>query len=83
MSARSMMPFQSGQIMTNPNNRHSTPPLQPEATAEKILQEAEMVLSVGRVLDDHLEGRLESIANDAALPRALRARALVTLCRSR
>ena len=65
--------------MTDPD----TPDPPHEQTAERTLAEAEMVLSVGRVLDDHLEGRLEDVANNAALPRALRARALVTLCRFR
>lgn len=55
----------------------------PEATAEATIAEAEMALSMGSALDDHLAGRLESIAQNPALPQALRARALVNLCRFR
>jgi len=58
-------------------------PVTPVPTAEATLAEAEMELSVGRVLDDHLAGRLESVANDTSLPRAIRARAMIVLCRFR
>lgn len=69
--------------MTAPDRHSGVLPVAPAATAEATLAEAEMELSVGGVLDDHLEGRLESIANDASLPRAIRARALVNLSRFR
>ncbi len=53
------------------------------STAEATLSRAEMELQFNRELDDHLEGQLESIARDTSLPRATRARALVTITRSR
>jgi|HigsolmetaAR202D_1030399.scaffolds.fasta_scaffold00319_22 hypothetical protein len=55
----------------------------PEQIAEKILADAEMLLSMGQDLGDDLEGRLEAVAQDTSLPKALRARALITLCRAR
>lgn len=60
-----------------------SPPIVPIPTAEACLAESEMELALARSIDDHLAGRLESIANDVSLPRAIRARALVNLSRSR
>jgi hypothetical protein len=49
---------------------------------EAVLAEARMELSVGHcVLDDHLAGRLESVARDTSLPMAYRAQALSLMCR--
>lgn len=69
--------------MAAPDRRSDTFLVAPVATAEATLAEADMELSVGHALDDHLEGRLESIAKDQALPLAIRARALVAMCRFR
>ncbi len=55
----------------------------PGHLAEKVLADAEMLLSAGQDLGDDLESRLEALAQDPSLPKALRARALVTLCRFR
>lgn len=74
---------QTGVALAMTPQRNDRPPREPLATAEATLAEAEMELSMGRALDDHLEGRLESIANDVSLPRALRVRALVNLSRCR
>ena len=65
--------------------RFDTEPSSPVvvATAEATLSRAEMELQFCRELDDRLEDQLESLARDKSLPRALRARALVTITRSR
>lgn len=69
-------------LMTNVHAQTRSGSVTYTYSPEKTLEEAEMQLSVGgRVLDDHLADRLESVANNKALPTATRARALSLMCR--
>ncbi len=53
------------------------------AAPEAMISQALMILRNGGMLDDVLAARLEAIAQDASLPKTLRARALVNLSRNR
>jgi len=62
--------------------RGADPPARPALSADVVLREAEMLLTLGGGhLDPVLAQRLEGIVKDLSLSVPLRARALSLLCR--
>lgn len=81
-----MIPSTGVETHTNVSTNAKRPTLHlvqlaPEPSVDLILQEAQMELGAGGVIDDTLASRLENIAKDPSVPPSKRAFAMMLLCR--